>query len=196
MAMFTAQLREEHNLELVQADERLAVKLITARNWCDTMPHCSGNLGIPRNKMPQIKAPVMKDFLAYVKANGVGLRTTSVPAKNLKATQKEIIPAMVNEVLADQYHKRSQNRPVLASGDNYILDGHHRWAAWLVEDPNVSMKLVQIMAPIREVLELARNFPGVQYSTRTTASRLLTSRVRRMADHDTTLRAALAHLLG
>ena len=196
MATLTAQLLTEHNIELVHADERLAAKLINARNWCDTMPHCSGNLGIPRNKMPQIKAPVMKDFLAYVKANGVGLRENAVPAKDLKATQKEIIPAMVDEVIADQYHKRSKNRPVLASGDNYILDGHHRWAAWLVEDPNARMKLVQIMAPIREVLKLAHDFPGVQYSTRPVAARLLAARVRGLAAREPGLRVALLGLLG
>lgn len=195
MAPLTAQLLREHHIELARPNDRLAARLITAINWCDTMPHCSGNLGIPRNKMPQIKGPVMKDFLAYVQAHGVGIRKNQVPVKDLKATQREIIPKLVNEVLGSGFHRRSKNRPVLASGDNYILDGHHRWAAWLVEDPNARMKLVQIMVPIRELLALAHAFPGVQYSTRSAASRLLASRVRRLADHEPEVRALLAGLL-
>jgi len=132
--------------------------------------------------MPQIKGKHMKAFLSYLKNLGVAVQERSVPVKDLKATQKEILPKLVNEVLEDGFHKRSQDRPVLASQDNYILDGHHRWAAWLIEDPTVRMKLIQIMAPIQRVLELARNFPDVKYSVRPAAQRLRRARARRLSD--------------
>jgi hypothetical protein len=134
--------------------------------------------------MPQIKGPAMRDFLAFVKDHGVNYRSAQVPVKDLKATQRDIIPKLVGEVLADGFHRRSQKRPVLASADNYILDGHHRWAAWLLDDPNVRMKLIQIMAPIRDVLKLAKAFPGVQYSTRTAEARVLEARWKRLTDQN------------
>lgn len=168
----TVALASRHNIVLddrgvrtASADMRIASRLLTALNWCATQPHCKGNLGIPRAKMPQIKGQFTRQFQQYLADAGIRVRADTVPAKNLRATQREIMPSVIEMVIENNFH-RQDDRPVWASADNYILDGHHRWAALLVEEPDAPMRLMKIMAPIHEVLALAHAFPFVQYSNR------------------------------
>ena len=148
-------------------------------NWCDGNPHCRGNLGIPRTKMPQVKKQFTDSFLAYLGDAGVSVRQMSIPAKDLHPTQKNIIPDLVAKVIEEGWHK-ANDRPVYATADNYILDGHHRWAAWIDDDPTYRMSVLQIDRSVREVLDLVRAFPDIQYSSR----RAMLKSVRRLMSSD------------
>jgi hypothetical protein len=56
------------------------------------------------------------------------------------------------------------NRSIFTSNDDYVVDGHHRWAATVGHDladsdlGDVEMTVEQIDAPILDVLALAYDF--------------------------------------
>jgi ParB-like chromosome segregation protein Spo0J len=45
--------------------------------------------------------------------------------------------------------------PLVISNDNYIADGHHRWAAFRLEAPQKPIDVIVIDAPIKDVIGLA-----------------------------------------
>ena len=161
-----------HHVEWVGGMGRTAAIFLANLNWCDTQPLCRGNLGIPRREMPQIRAHAIKAFVLYAEESGVQVRSTSRRVRDLRATQREINGAVVEDLAREGLYALLRERPMLASEDGYILDGHHRWAALLTVDPDQEVDLLEVQAPVREVLALARAFPGTEYSARVTARRV------------------------
>jgi hypothetical protein len=130
-------------------------------------PACTGNLGIPRVKMPQFRSKYQQAFLDSLEQQGVSVAYTKVAAGRLKATQKELNAEAVLEMTVrfkmGDYHKLF-TRPVLISEGDYILDGHHRWATILTISPGAKVPVARIGMPIRELFKLALNHPLVQHS--------------------------------
>lgn len=145
---------------------RTAARLLVALNWCDTQPLCKGNLGIPRSKMPQIRPHAMPSFLEWIAEHDIQVKRTTKRVRDLRATQLEIDPGMIERILADGLDAILGKKPMLASEDGFILDGHHRWAALLVRDPDARVGLLEFQTPVRNLLKLAWSFPGVEFSDR------------------------------
>jgi hypothetical protein len=62
---------------------------------------------------------------------------------------------------ADTSNTKGITAPIFVSADNYILDGHHRWAAIVAAsryEPTVSMCARKVNAPIDQLLKEADNF--------------------------------------
>lgn len=135
-----------------------------ASNWCHNNPVCEGNLGVHRSDMPQIRAHVLKDFIKWVEDAGYSTSYVVRPVDSLRPTQVNINLDGVNNLLAKGPVAFTEGRPPISSGDGYILDGHHRWAALMVHDPSMMIRTLQVNAPIRVVLDLAHDFPKVEYS--------------------------------
>lgn len=140
--------------------------------------------GVPRLQMPQLGgepvpgseadklprtpwdpknvdgAQVFKNYLA-----SIGMKTTDevVPASSLKASQKEIKGQSVAGMMR-AYEEGSfdpAKNPVFISSDNYVVDGHHRWAAVMGIDAqngvigDKPMPVIRVNALISEVLHIA-----------------------------------------
>ncbi len=81
-------------------------------------------------------------------------KKASVPASALKAAQTEIIPekalgmaiGMINKVGPFSGGPGGDLESII-SADNYIMDGHHRWAATFLADPGASITATQIDLP-------------------------------------------------
>lgn len=88
-------------------------------------------LNIARKNMPQIKTA---DLRKVKRLAGSMITKKVVKVSNLKKTQKELISSKViyavnrmkSEKLTDPTKLSS---PIAISKDNWIIDGHHRWAA-------------------------------------------------------------------
>lgn len=88
-------------------------------------------LNIARKNMPQIKTA---DLRKVKRLAGSIITKKFVKVSNLKKTQKELISSKViyavnrmkSEKLTDPTKLSS---PIAISKDNWIIDGHHRWAA-------------------------------------------------------------------
>lgn len=111
---------------------------------------CSESLGFPRINMPQMrgmpvagsyastlkpnkagKVDVSKEFIEHLNKEGIGVKTTEQRASHLRASQAEIVGARIIELMdaVKNEGKDLRKRPIFVTKDNYVLDGHHHWAA-------------------------------------------------------------------
>lgn len=117
---------------------------------------CAGDLGIPRKYMPQFDdAAEIGRFTKFVrKAYHIKSHRTTKKARDLRPSQKEINRKRINGLIKDGILNKI-NVPIIVSGDNYIVDGHHRWAAYRVKAPEKRMPVIMIDAPIKDILGIA-----------------------------------------
>ena len=121
-------------------------------------PDPKDTLGIKRADMPQVKSSDYPEFMEYLENNGARFTTEKdIPAKDLKPVQSEFSDAGI----AKQRAKSGPRKPVIASSDNYIIDGHHRWLVALNYDDTVDV--IRINMPVRELLKLVLEFPKTYY---------------------------------
>jgi SPP1 gp7 family putative phage head morphogenesis protein len=111
---------------------------------------CQDNLGIPRAEMPQLRGqakpgsyaaslPASKsgkvdltyEFLKELDRQGIKVEETDIRASHLRASQREIVGARVAELVNEaKAGKRDlREKPMFVTRDNYVVDGHHHWAA-------------------------------------------------------------------
>jgi len=158
-----------------------------AADLCKDKPSvCAGNLGILREDMPQFDAEanpdVVEEYLQEFRDEGVKVTSgTTMKVGKLKATQQEIKTsksygmaesrkkweesmAAGNHGMYDSGGKfgmtdwHPAKDAVVVSADGYILDGHHRWAAMMIANPNASMPVHVVDAPIRALLAKSEKF--------------------------------------
>lgn len=126
------------------------------------IPDEGNTMGVPRAKMPQIKKQDYQEFLQYLKDNGVDFVQKKMPASSLKATQGEFSKTGVEKQLDKNLDAGGENtKPLIASSDNYIIDGHHRWLAAL--NTRGSLNVIQANIPGRKLLDLTVKFPNVYF---------------------------------
>ena len=77
--------------------------------------------------MPQVNTQNLSKALSVAKSK-VKVSKGLFPASKLKESQVELIPNKVKGIAA-KYSKATDMKPLIISKDNYIIDGHHRWAA-------------------------------------------------------------------
>ena len=126
-------------------------------------PKASDTMGITRDKMPQVKSDDYEDYKKYLKDNGITLRPQIVDAKDLKPMQKEFSDQGVEKQLQRNKEKGEgiNPKPLLASSDSYIIDGHHRWLAALNSGHKVS--ILRANADGNELLSLTLKYPRVYF---------------------------------
>jgi SPP1 gp7 family putative phage head morphogenesis protein len=112
-------------------------------------------LGIPRRMMPQVTADQREDVIAHLATLGVAHERRTLPAEALRPTQDEWSGEKVRAAAA-----RRSSKPILISGDQRIVDGHHQWLAEMVGDRGF-VDVVRFLAPTRAVLDLMATFPGL-----------------------------------
>lgn len=168
----------EYDLRIVGDDARAAIAVarrilrgLEHTDLCDANSGlCEGNLGIPRDYMPQIDGAkikkgktVLESFIEALVMGGTRVVEISVHAGILKATQAELwadkVYKMADAMLSGEMS--DDVVPIVISSDWYILDGHHRWAATMVIDPMRKIDVLKIDLPIRELLLIALDHPGV-----------------------------------
>jgi hypothetical protein len=117
---------------------------------------CKGDLGIPRKLMPQFNSPEeLQRFAKFVKkAYGIRSNKTRRTARDLKPSQGEINRKRIKGLIADGVLEKL-NIPLVVSGDNFVVDGHHRWAAFRLKKPDAKIPVMVVDAPIKDVLGIA-----------------------------------------
>jgi len=126
------------------------------------------NIGLKRHDMPQITADNIEPFVEQLQAKGIEIKEASVSVQDLKGTQEELnwdkVHGMAQAMRDGKFDPSKSDSRVLASADGHILDGHHRWAAQRLIDPNSKMLLLQVQANIHDLLDAAHDFDEVQYA--------------------------------
>lgn len=114
------------------------------------------SLGVPRRMMPQIASEARHSVIRHLAGLGVGIERAEVDPRALRPTQAEWSRDKVEAA-----RKRLENRPILISGENRVVDGHHQWLAALF-DGQTAIPAVRFLAPTRSVLDLIATSPRVE----------------------------------
>jgi len=113
-------------------------------------------LGIPRAEMPQIRSYDVKEFVDSLKEKGIDVDKKKIRAGKLKPTQLELNP---EKVAALKGKPSAADKRIIVSNDGFIMDGHHRWAGVLADDPDNKIRAYKVDLPMKELLKEARAFP-------------------------------------
>lgn len=117
---------------------------------------------IPRDEKGHVD--VAQHFVSYLQESlHIKTKIERVPAALLKASQSELIGAKVAKMMTNPKFD-AEKHTVFISRDNYVVDGHHRWAAVVGKDTSnnrlgdLKMRVTRIDAPISEVLHIANKW--------------------------------------
>lgn len=104
------------------------------------------------------------EYLELGKADGdssddkITAKFKMVAIKNLKPIQEQIfldkVAHMLGEFGAVENGGFVTTLPLIISKEGYILDGHHRFAAVMISDPNIKVKVLEVPLGIKELLKL------------------------------------------
>ena len=147
---------------------------------------CSESLDIKRIDMPQLggrpregsaaakltandkgEVDASDAFIKYLKGEGIKVENTTEKAAFLRASQSELVgtkvAGMTQAAKAGKFNPTG--KAIFVSRDNYVIDGHHRWATaiGLDAEDNIlgddqTMPIIRIDMPIQQVLELANEW--------------------------------------
>lgn len=149
---------------------------------------CADNQGIARVDMPQLKgiptpgspadtdgvkdrrgkvdiAPAFRDHLID---QGIGVTDEEVPAANLRATQREMSGPAVAAMIGAMREGVLGPTRIFVTRDNYVVDGHHRWASTVALDAednqlgDTMMEVQRIDLDVGAVIDLANEFSRAQ----------------------------------
>lgn len=141
----------------------LFTELANPVNWKE---YISGNiyyppnsLGYGRHQMPQIKDKYQQDVFQYLYDNGIKFSKKTVRVGEIKPAQKEIRIDVSMELLKTQSNKLK--KPILVSSDGYVIDGHHRWFAFFLENPMQKVKFIKISIPAKKIIPIINKFDFV-----------------------------------
>ena len=117
---------------------------------------------LPKSKSGAVNA--IEDYKNFLNAMGIDVADVqAVPASRLKATQAELVGSNVGWMM-NNTDKYAVDEPIFISRDNYIVDGHHRWAAQVGLDAQdgrlgqSTMNVFKIDAPISEVIKISQQW--------------------------------------
>ena len=112
------------------------------------------NLGIARKDMPQIATKDYPHFIKYLHKNGVRLTKTRIFPDELKPVQKDFSKAGTMKAL-----RKPKEKPLIASSDNFIIDGHHRWLASYNFKPDTGLPVLKANIPVKALFQLVKDYP-------------------------------------
>lgn len=122
----------------------------------------TGNIGVLRKSMPQIKSDLVPEFIADLKSKGIKTNKKKISVEDLSASQKEIDDKKVKS-MTDNAPEKSLNKPFIVSKDGYIADGHHRFMALRNRDPKFKATVYQVNLPIMNLLQAMKQFSKVKF---------------------------------
>jgi hypothetical protein len=116
-------------------------------------------LGIPLPVSREGGVDAAEYFKEYLRKHGKTITLTTIPAYKLQATQNELITEKINQMwwilklgpCAPGYSFIVA--PIFVSADNYVLDGHHRWAS-IVSSAFGIINIKKVMMEVFQVDEV------------------------------------------
>jgi hypothetical protein len=174
-------------LAAIAADARARGERAPTYDLCRvTLPRtnlfCVESKGIPRVRMPQLGGHprpgspadrLPRDprdggvdigplFIQSLRDRGIAVRRTTIDASYLRASQNELNGVKVAEISNLIEAGDRDPTPIYVTRDDYVLDGHHRWAASVAIDiqrgQDVDLPVYQIDLDILTALDLANQF--------------------------------------
>jgi hypothetical protein len=123
-----------------------------------TQLYTRDNLGISRDKMPQIPDDKREEWLKSLGDTKVVEET--VKPNELHPVQSEMDVASVADKM-DNILDKGWKGSIIVSSDNYVMDGHHRWAGASLasfEQPDLHINITRVDMPHDELLKQMLDF--------------------------------------
>jgi hypothetical protein len=114
---------------------------------------------IARHNMPQVDSHHLEDMLQWIGDKGISVSRGSIDPKQLIPMQ-DINPKSVSSIVRRK-PKEALEKPILISGDNHLLDGHHRWKASI--ELNRKVKFIRIHLPAMKALNALKKYPKTEF---------------------------------
>jgi hypothetical protein len=119
-------------------------------------------------------------FAEHLKASGANIKADHENAGYMRASQNELDGAKVARLVAAAERKAHRGKftpvPILLSKDNYIVDGHHHWAAavgiGLKHETDINLPVLRVNMRILPLLQEARRFAAEWGMTQLDVSQL------------------------
>ena len=135
-------------------------------------------LKIPRTQLPQIKSTDVPEFMQWLETQGVASENiTDFDPKKLTPIQKEInLDKVAGMVAKKGLDSLANDKPVMISSDNHLIDGHHRWYA-LIDSDYPTINVVQIDMPADELISTMKGWDKTGYKDITSEGNEIIKRV-------------------
>jgi len=126
----------------------------------DTDPNKPFPSGLKGDRAKQWMQNGLAKFDGDPSDDRVSVSSKRIPVSQLKPIQKQIyvdkaLDAMARGTLESTKNFLSTQTLYITSSDNYIIDGHHRYLAGMLIDPNMKVQTISINLPIKVLLPLA-----------------------------------------
>lgn len=114
-----------------------------------------------RTAMPQVRDEMMDSFKGMLSKNGVDIHDEMISPRDLNPSQRDFSLGKttgMREFFSSSGKFDEEPKPgsgILVDKDNNIIDGHHRWAAYLTEsmsNPDIQMPIVRIDASQEDLI--------------------------------------------
>lgn len=125
----------------------------------ELIPNTNLNLDFNRHELPQLKTD---DFLNDLTKNNINYQIVSVNPKDLIPTQNEYNSDKLKSLVLS-LRSGAENKPIMVSKDNYILDGHHRWAA--CSHINCEQPIYYIDKGIHDIMDFVKDKEYAKYKS-------------------------------
>lgn len=109
------------------------------------------NLGIMRNKMPQVPSDTKEQFISAMEKLGVKVTKDTVDPQKMHPIQAEISASKSGQIMKRMSKEGTgigqDSRYIVVSKDDYVIDGHHRWAAALFlsfQDAGIRLPAIRV----------------------------------------------------
>jgi hypothetical protein len=112
---------------------------------------------IAREDMPQIPDQHRADYVKFMEDQGIEVHSTHVDPKTLKPTQSEFAGPKVGNIMKSLRSTGWPGDPILVTSDGAILDGHHRWAARVMqsfERAGITIPVTIVEASTAQVMKM------------------------------------------
>jgi hypothetical protein len=116
----------------------------------NTQLYDEDNLGIPRNKMPQVPSDTKLVFISEMEKRGARVQRGVADPSKLHPIQEEMSASKVGLImksLRKKGMKTGDGGRIIISKDNFVIDGHHRWAAAAMlsfEDSSIKLPVIRV----------------------------------------------------
>lgn len=144
-------------------------------------------LGIDREHLPQISRDQAQAFIDFLALRKIKTTFERVPLSSVRPTQSHLNIDKINALKANP---EIQELLFFVSADNYLLDGHHRFAA--LADVLHDVPICRVQLGIHDLIDVASEFEGTLFKGVTEMSGPFQKRVeKKLAETHPGVKAAV-----
>lgn len=99
-------------------------------------------IGIPRTELPQIEDDHHQSIIDEFEKDNIDYEHLTCTCKELKPSQDELNIDKIKGMIKEGNHKNE--RTIFISEENFIVDGHHVWAARMLENHDMEIDCIKV----------------------------------------------------